>query len=108
MKRSVYALTELRDRLAAANDLYDEFLRVEAMSAGLYALPAGATDPQTPHNEDEIYYVISGRASIDIDGEVTPVEPGAVIFVGKHVEHRFIDIAQDLEVLVLFAPAETT
>ena len=108
MKRSVYALTELRDRLAAANDLYDEFLRVEAMSAGLYALPAGATDPQTPHNEDEIYYVISGRASIDIDGEVTAVEPGAVIFVGKHVEHRFIDIAQDLEVLVLFAPAETT
>ena len=108
MNGSVYPLRELSDRLAAADDLYVEFLRVDAMSAGLYALPAGASDPQTPHNEDEIYYVISGRASIDIDGDVSTVEPGAVIFVGKHVEHRFIDIAEDLEVLVLFAPAETT
>ena len=104
---SVYPLADLRERLAGENDLYLEFLRVESMSAGIYSLPAGGTDPQVPHNEDEIYYVISGRASIDIAGAVQPVEPGAIIFVAKEVEHRFKDIEEDLEVLVLFAPAET-
>jgi mannose-6-phosphate isomerase-like protein (cupin superfamily) len=107
MKGAVNPLEDLRRRLAAEDDLYLEFLRVESMSAGLYAIPAGATDPQVPHNEDEIYYVIRGRASIDIAGDVQPVEPGAVIFVAKHVDHRFQDITEDLEVLVLFAPAET-
>jgi mannose-6-phosphate isomerase-like protein (cupin superfamily) len=108
MEGTVHPLAELRQRLQAEDDLYLEFLRVDSMSAGLYALPAGATDPQVPHNEDEIYYVITGRASIDIAGEVHRLEPGAVIYVAKHVEHRFQDIAEDLEVLVLFAPAETT
>ena len=78
------------------------------MSAGLYSLSAGATDPQEPHNEDEAYYVISGRAAVDIGGQVQTVESGSVIFVAAHVEHRFVDIQEDLEVLVLFAPAETS
>jgi mannose-6-phosphate isomerase-like protein (cupin superfamily) len=107
MDGRVYPLQEVRQQLGAADDLYAEFLRVEAMSAGLYALPAGATDPQTPHNEDEIYYVIQGRASIDIAGTTHQVEPGSVIFVAKNVDHRFKEIREDLEVLVLFAPAET-
>jgi mannose-6-phosphate isomerase-like protein (cupin superfamily) len=107
MEGQVYPLAELRRQLADANDLYTEFLRIDTMSAGLYALPANATDPQTPHNEDEIYYVIKGRASIEIAGTTQEVEPGTVIFVAKHIDHHFQDIKEDLEVLVLFAPAET-
>jgi mannose-6-phosphate isomerase-like protein (cupin superfamily) len=103
----VDGLADLRARLADQDDLYLEFLRVGSMSAGLYSLPAGGTDPQVPHNEDEAYYVISGRARIEIAGALHPVEAGAVIFVGKKVEHRFVDITEDLELLVLFAPAET-
>jgi mannose-6-phosphate isomerase-like protein (cupin superfamily) len=107
MNGQVYPLDDLRQRLTDANDLYIEFLRVDAMSAGLYALPAGSTDPQVPHNEDEIYYVTKGRAAIEIGGEVQQVEPGTIIFVAKEIPHRFQDIQEDLEVLVLFAPAET-
>jgi mannose-6-phosphate isomerase-like protein (cupin superfamily) len=107
MDGQVYPLDQLRQRLTDANDLYFEFLRVDAMSAGVYALPAGSTDPQVPHNEDEIYYVIKGHASIDIGGKVQRVEPGAVIFVAKNVDHHFQNIEDDLELLVLFAPAET-
>jgi mannose-6-phosphate isomerase-like protein (cupin superfamily) len=107
MKGDVLSLDELRRQLRTGDDPYLEFLRVESLSAGLYFLPAGSTDPQDPHNEDEVYYVISGRAAINMDGDVRPVESGSVIFVGRKVEHRFVDITQDLEVLVLFAPAET-
>jgi mannose-6-phosphate isomerase-like protein (cupin superfamily) len=94
------------DRVAAGR-LYQEFLRVPSISAGLYVLEAGADDPQRPHQQDEIYYVIAGRAQIRVAGEDRPVRAGSVAFVAKHVEHRFHSIEQRLELLVAFAPAET-
>ena len=95
---------------AGQGKLYFEFLRVPAMSAGVYVLGAGARDPQKPHREDEMYYVARGRARMQIgsgetrdDGEVGA---GSVIFVEAGQEHRFYDVAEELEVLVFFAPAE--
>ena len=85
---------------------YFEFLRVPAMSAGMYVLPAGGTDPQKPHREDELYYVIRGRARMQIGKEDAEVRSGSLIFVEARAEHRFYDIQEELEVLVFFAPAE--
>ncbi|HET9406946.1 MAG TPA: cupin domain-containing protein [Candidatus Sulfotelmatobacter sp.] len=90
-----------------AQKLYREFLRVPAMSAGLYVLPAGGTDPQGPHHEDEMYYVVRGRARFKVDTEDREVSAGSVIFVAAEVEHRFYDIREELTVLVFFAPAES-
>jgi mannose-6-phosphate isomerase-like protein (cupin superfamily) len=90
-----------------ADDPWHEFLRAGMFSAGIYRLAAGETDTQTPHREDEIYYVLSGRADLEIAGEPHRVEAGSIVFVAKQVQHRFVDIAEDLEVLVLFAPPET-
>ena len=98
-----------RDR-AAKGKLYLEFLRVPAMSAGVYVLAAGATDPQKPHREDELYYVVRGRARMQIGSgnaaEHARVQAGSVIFVEAKREHRFYDVTEELEVLVFFAPAE--
>jgi len=102
-----FDIADVEAARAAAGRLYEEFLRVESMSAGLYVLEPGATDPQTPHQQDEIYYVISGRAQIEVAGESRAVAPGSVVFVAKHVDHRFHSIEQRLELLVLFAPAES-
>ena len=87
---------------------YLEFLRIPAMSAGLYVLPAGGTDLQSPHQEDEMYYVIRGKASMKVADESQPVGAGSIILVEARVEHRFYDITEELAVLVFFAPAETT
>ncbi len=86
---------------------YHEFLRVPAMSAGVYVLAAGAEDLQKPHNQDEMYYVVRGRARMQSGAEDQAVEEGSVIFVAANVKHRFYDITEDLVVLVFFAPAET-
>lgn len=100
---------EIEDLLAArrqSHKSYLEFLRVPALSAGLYVLPAGAADPQQPHTEDEVYYVVSGRGQIVVSGESRPVGPGSIVYVKANDEHRFHDIAEDLSILVFFAPAE--
>ena len=92
---------------AAAGELYHEFLRRDSMSVGLYALRAREADPQTPHAQDELYYVISGHGRIRVGDRDRPVGPGSVVFVAAEVEHRFHSITSDLTILVVFAPPET-
>jgi mannose-6-phosphate isomerase-like protein (cupin superfamily) len=77
------------------------------MSAGIYRLAAGEPDPQGPHQEDEIYVIVAGRATLRVGDEDRPVEPGSVLFVPAKAEHRFDRITEDLVTLVVFAPAET-
>jgi mannose-6-phosphate isomerase-like protein (cupin superfamily) len=98
---------EIEKQRAQSGKLYREFLRVPRMSAGLYVLSSGAKDLQGPHHEDEIYYVIRGKARFHAGDEDCEVSTGSVLFVAAEVEHRFYDITQELAVLVLFAPPET-
>jgi mannose-6-phosphate isomerase-like protein (cupin superfamily) len=101
------SIGEIDQQRAENGKLYREFLRVPAMSAGLYVLPAGGTDPQRPHHEDEMYYVIRGRGRFRAADDNGEVSAGSVLFVAAEVEHRFYDIVEELAVLVFFAPAET-
>jgi mannose-6-phosphate isomerase-like protein (cupin superfamily) len=100
-------INQLEKQRAQAGKSYLEFLRVSAMSAGVYTLPAGATDRQKPHKEDELYYVVRGRARMRAGSEDHEVSQGSVIFVAAGVEHRFYDSVEELVVLVFFAPAES-
>jgi mannose-6-phosphate isomerase-like protein (cupin superfamily) len=106
-KASAFNIVTLDQRRAATGKAYLEFLRVPAMSAGLYVLPAGGADRQLPHREDEMYYVVRGQARFRAGGEDREVSAGIVLFVAAEVEHRFYDIVEELAVLVFFAPAET-
>lgn len=101
-----YSLANVIAAREQSGRLYHEFLRVPALSAGVYQLAAGAGDPQQPHTEDELYYIVAGRARIRVGEEDAPVEAGSLVFVAADVEHRFHSIAEDLTVLVFFAPAE--
>ena len=105
--QTFYDLPAVSAERAQSGKLYREFLRVPALSAGVYVLAAGATDPQKPHKEDEVYYVVRGRAKMLVSSDEQVVKTGTVIFVPANVEHRFFDISEELEVLVFFAPAET-
>ena len=101
-----YELTQLISQRADSNKPYLEFLKVPDLSMGLYVLPAGGTDPQSPHAEDEVYYVVSGRAKIKVADEDRDVQAGSIVYVAKNVEHKFHSIEEELTVIVFFAPAE--
>jgi quercetin dioxygenase-like cupin family protein len=107
MEKTFYQLSDLEKERSAAGKLYLEFLRIPEMSAGVYVLPVGGTDPQSPHKEDELYYVVRGKARMKAGLEDQAVAQGSMIFVAAGVEHRFYDIREELMVLVFFAPAES-
>lgn len=88
--------------------VYKEFLRVPSMSLGLYRHEAGTDVPQQPHTEDEVYFVISGRGMIAIAGTDHAVNSGSVAFVPAGTAHHFHTVTEELQVLVVFAPAEGT
>ena len=101
-----FEVEQLLAERRAAQRAYHEFLRVPALSAGLYVLPAGGLDPQVPHSEDEVDYVVGGRGQSFVAGASRPVGPGSIVFVKAGDEHRFHDISEELSILVFFAPAE--
>lgn len=101
-----FEVTTLLEEHARTGKLYLEFLRVPSMSMGVYRLSAGGVDPQSPHTEDEVYYVVSGKARIRVGDEDRSVSGGSIVYVVANVPHRFHTIEEDLTILVFFAPAE--
>ncbi len=102
----IFDIDSVRRALEAMDSNWKEFMRVETFSAGLYRLKAGERDAQKPHAEDEIYFVIKGRAKFAAGENIQDVGAGSVIYVEARRDHRFVDIVEDLEALVIFAPAE--
>lgn len=102
-----FQLSELVARQDGDQVEYAEFLRVPQLSMGLYKLPAGSRDPQQPHAEDEVYYVVSGQATLRVEDEEQPVQAGSLVYVPARARHTFHDIIDDLVALVFFAPAES-
>lgn len=100
-------LDEVIDQARAAQDGYAaEVLRSGLLSVGLYLLPAGGTDGQMPHGEDEVYYAVSGRATLRVGADDHPVRPGTLLFVPAMAPHHFHDISEELILVVFWAPPE--
>ena len=102
-----FELDELEKKQAGANQPYYEFLRRRGMSVGLYTLPVGGEDRQHPHTADEMYVVLRGRGTLRVGDQTHEVRAGSVISVDHGEDHRFVDIAEDLHLLVVFAPPES-
>jgi mannose-6-phosphate isomerase-like protein (cupin superfamily) len=103
MKWTSFDLENLTTAQRDSGEPWLEFLRVPALRAGLYVLAPGAWDHQTPHEEDEIYCVVAGRATFEAGDERREAVPGAIIYVAAHQEHRFTNIVEELRVLVFFS-----
>jgi mannose-6-phosphate isomerase-like protein (cupin superfamily) len=100
-----FRLTQVVEQRQQSREPWFEFLSVPALSLGIYSLPVGAEDPQLSHPEDEVYYVLSGRALLSVENEDRAVGPGAILYVGANTNHHFHSIQDDLTCLVFFTSA---
>ena len=100
-----FELQKLIEKKREMSFPYLEFIRAPSLSCGIYSLKAGAKDLQGPHDEDEIYFVVSGRARIRVGEEESEVRSGSIIYVPATSQHRFVEIEEDVTLLVFFGAA---
>ena len=98
----VFTLDELAHRVDGKEARFVEFLRAPTLSCGIYRLPAGSRDMQAPHLEDEVYFVVSGRARLKVGGQEHEVSAGKILYVRATSEHSFFDIEEDLTLVAIF------
>jgi mannose-6-phosphate isomerase-like protein (cupin superfamily) len=99
----VFDLKDIKDKLKGNPVEYLEFLNVPALNCGLYSLVAGSTDMQAPHDEDEVYLVLEGKARMRLADEERDIGPGSLLYVSAATEHSFFEIEEDMTLLVFFA-----
>ena len=99
----LFDISKLTAKLAGGRPEYREFLRAPSLSCGIYHLPRGARDMQSAHDEDEVYFVLSGKATMKVGGEDRSVEAGTILYVRATEEHSFFEIEEDMTLLVFFA-----
>ena len=98
-----FDLSHELELLQDSNAPYREFLRVPSLSCGVYRLPAGASDLQSPHDEDEVYFVVSGRGRVRVDDAEREVGRGSLLYVGATTEHSFFEVEEEMTLVVFFA-----
>jgi mannose-6-phosphate isomerase-like protein (cupin superfamily) len=100
----VFHLPELLEKVGGTEPCFFEYLRLPGLSSAIYRLPAGARDMQAPHLEDEIYFVVEGKARLRVKDQEQDVGPGSILYVQATAEHSFFDIEEDLTLLAFFGP----
>jgi mannose-6-phosphate isomerase-like protein (cupin superfamily) len=103
----VFNVDELKQKLGDAAASYFEFLNVPSMHCGVYRLSKGAKDMQSPHDEDEMYYVLEGRARLKVGQSEEKVGPGTLLYIRASEEHSFFEIDEDMLLLVVFSSGKS-
>lgn len=106
----VFEVDKIKTQLSGQSVEYKEFLRVPTLSCGIYRLRTGSDDMQSLHDEDEVYYVVEGRARMMHGDNMMDVVPDTILYVKatyvKATEtHSFFEIQEELTLLVFFAAA---
>jgi mannose-6-phosphate isomerase-like protein (cupin superfamily) len=98
---SYVSTTELVNKLDEEERDYLEVFSEESMSVELARYPNPA--PKTPHNEDELYFIVSGAGKIRVGEKTYSVTEGDAVYVEQGVEHDFFDIDDEITSLIVFA-----
>jgi mannose-6-phosphate isomerase-like protein (cupin superfamily) len=91
-------------RLRGGGGGYEIVHESPGLELGVYVLVAPEPDRQQPHADDEVYVVLEGSGSLDVEGERIDLSEGQAVFVPAGSEHRFVGYEQ-LAVLVVFRKA---
>jgi mannose-6-phosphate isomerase-like protein (cupin superfamily) len=95
-------LNAIKAGLVAGSGGYEVAHESPGLELGVYTLVAPEPDQQQPHADDEVYVVLEGRGTLEIDGTAVPLTEGQAVFVPAGADHRFIGY-ENLSVLVIFA-----
>ena len=93
--------------LASSNSYFHTFINKENLAAGMLRLEPGEVDTQTPHDSDEVYYIIRGDGFLKIDDKDYSVSEGMSYYVAKNIPHKFHGNKKELVVVYFFGGPDT-
>jgi len=88
-------------RLQEGTGGYEIVHESPGLEVGVYVLVAPEPDRQQPHEDDEVYIVLEGRGTLQVEEEEIDLQEGQAMFVAAHAEHRFTGY-ESLALLVIF------
>lgn len=97
-----FDLSTYEEKIQNSNSYFYTFINRDSLAAGLLILKPGEEDTQTPHESDEVYYVISGDGFLRIKDKDYEVSKDKLFFVAKNIEHYFHGNSKELKVLYFF------
>ena len=100
--KSEFDLTSYIGKIKKSSSYFYTFINKSRLAADLLLLQPGEKDTQEPHDNDEIYYVISGDGFLKIKNKDYKISKDKIFFVGKNVDHYFHGNSRELKVLYFF------
>jgi len=97
-----FDLASYVEKIKSGSSYFYTFINRDSLAAGVLVLQPGEEDTQTPHESDEVYYVISGDGFLRIKGKDYAVSKDKLFFVAKGVTHYFHGNTEELRVLYFF------
>ena len=98
----LFEVEAAKRRLQEGNGGYEVVHESRGLEVGVYVLVAPEPDRQQPHEDDEVYVVLEGRGTLQVEDEEIELEEGQAMFVAAGAEHRFTGY-ESLSMLVIFA-----
>ena len=102
-----YDISKYIEKIKKSDEYFHTFINLETLAAGVLVLKPGEKDTQTPHESDEVYFIIKGDGFLKIKNKDYPVTPNKMYFVGKEIEHYFHGNTKELIVLYFFGGPDT-
>jgi mannose-6-phosphate isomerase-like protein (cupin superfamily) len=91
------------DKIKNSDNYFHTFINHTNIAAGILVLKPGQTDTQTPHDSDELYYIISGDGFLKINNRDYEITEGNAYYVQKDTPHKFFGNKNELRVLYFFS-----
>ena len=101
-----FNLKDNLDKIKKDNSYFHTFINKDSLAAGILFLKPGEEDTQEPHENDEVYFVISGNGYLKIKNKNYKVSKEKLFFVAKGVPHYFHSNTKDLNVLYFFGSSD--
>ena len=102
-----YDLTTYLEKIENSSSYFSTFIDKESLAAGVLLLKPGESDTQTPHENDEIYFIISGDGFLKIKNKDYEISKNRLFFVAKNVKHFFHGNTEELKVLYFFGGSDS-
>ncbi len=90
------------EKIKKSSSYFYTFINRDSLAAGILVLQAGEKDTQEPHDNDEVYYIISGDGFLKIKDKDYGISKDKLFFVAKGVDHFFHGNKTELKVLYFF------